>query len=236
MREGATMNQVVRMPVDLDRWPQKVRAELSAMSFEGLRLRVAKEPRDFEIVSKLRADGFGRLFKESDPNEYAWIGETDFAKTCKVLIAEDVDGLPIATIRVQDGRQTLVELARFTPLEQLVDEADLPVAQFARLSAPKSPRSREAMFALFKSAWRWTRKEGIQSIVLATPRWSKPIYETLLFRDLGERAAFRHGYGTPTQHRTMLLNAQGAEELWRSHNHPLSKLFFDTCHPALELA
>ena len=213
------------------------RSNLSNVSFDDLQVRVASCARDFETVADLRARGFGRLLRNFAEAEYSWLGEADFADRSRVLIAESLaDGMPLATMRIQDGRWCPVELASLVPLETLLSPADRPIAQFARLSAPKSPRSRDAMFALFKSAWLWSRRQGIESIVLATPPWARPIYELLLFRDCGPDGTFQHGYGAPAQHRTMIFNAQNAEGFWRSKDHPLVDLFFDTVHPNLELA
>jgi hypothetical protein len=129
---------------------------------------------------------------------------------------------------------TRVELASIVPLETLVDKSDLPFAQLARLSVPKSARARDATYALFKSAWKWTAQQQIRSLVIATPAWSRPMYKDLLFRDLGPAGVFLLWYGASVEHRSMLLN--DLEQTWRKAGHPLSPLWFNSHHPQLDIS
>jgi len=138
-------------------------------------------------------------------------------------------------MRVQDGRRSELELAKFVPLLTLLKSEDLPVAQFARLSVVKSSHATEAMFGLFKAAWRWCYREHLQTIVIATPPWSKPIYDFMFFQHLGAEGEFEHEVAGGAQHVTMKLPVLDAESMWRRGQNPLCTVFFDTDHPSLAI-
>jgi len=91
------------------------------------------------------------------------------------------------------------------------------------------------MFGLFKAAWRWCYRERLQSIVIATPPWSKPIYDFMHFEHLGLNGVFEHTFAGGAQHVTMRLPVLDAESVWRHGQNPLSTMFFDTEHPNLSI-
>lgn len=136
-------------------------------------------------------------------------------------------------MRVQDGRAQALELRQLVRLDDLLPAAAWPAAQFARLAVLKGPRSVDFMFGLFKAAWRWCRRHGIESIVLASPPWAVPIYDFLQFRNLGSRGSFEHEYVGGVRHVSMLLPVR-AEAMWRAAGHPLCRPFVDEEHSDLE--
>jgi hypothetical protein len=91
------------------------------------------------------------------------------------------------------------------------------------------------MFGIFKAAWRWCLREGLESIVLASPPWARPIYDFMLFEHLGPEGEFEHALAGGAPHVSMRLPVKGAERLWRSADHPLCLSFFDTWHAQLEV-
>ena len=139
-------------------------------------------------------------------------------------------------MRVQDGRVSKLELGRFVPLANLLPPAGRPAAQFARLSVTKGPQAINAMFAMFKAAWSWCLLENIPNIVIATPPWSKHVYDFMLFDDLGVKGHFSHDFAGGALHVTMRLPVSRAEQIWRTAKNPLCEQFLDVTHPALILA
>ncbi len=204
------------------------------IDLEQIRVLRAQTPADFEIVRNIRAAGFGRVI--TDPlKQPAWIDEVDTLPGVFSLIGYDANNQPIATLRVQDERRGALELRKFVPLDDLLRPAERPVVQFARLSVIRSPQAVDAMFALFKAAWLWCRAEGLHTIVIATPSWSKPVYDFLFCEELGQDCEFVHHYAGGARHIVMKLPVQTAETLWRESNHPLSAAFLDVRHPDLAI-
>ncbi len=194
----------------------------------------AQTAADFEIVGNIRASGFGRVV--NDPaRQMTWIDEVDTLPGVFSLIGYDTDNQPIATLRVQDERRAPLELRKFVPLDDLLLPADRPAAQFARLSVVKSPQAVDAMFALFKAAWLWCREKDLQTLVIATPPWSKPVYDFVFFEHLGAKGAFCHQYAGGAQHVVMKLPVHAAESMWRAGDHPLCTAFLDIRHPNLAI-
>jgi hypothetical protein len=194
----------------------------------------ARSDADLEIVSNLRAAGFARIASDN-ARQVEWIDETDRSPGVFSLIGYDPNDQPVATMRVQDERQAPLELRKFVPIDALLTSTDRPAAQFARLSVVKSMQATEAMFGLFKAAWSWCRDEGLRSIVIATPPWSKPIYDFMFFEHLGPDGEFAHEFAGGANHVVMKLPVQAAETIWRRGQSPLCKEFFDTAHPQLSL-
>lgn len=196
----------------------------------GITVRRAVTDADFELVGQLRQTGFSRV---AGQEEAAWVDELDRSAGVFSLIAYNSLNEPVATMRVQDGRVADLELSRFVPLNTLLTARQKPAAQFARLSVVKGSQSTDAMFGLFKAAWRWCLRERLQSIVIATPPWSKMIYDFMFFEELGPDGRFNHEFANDALHASMLLPVAEAEEIWRVGRSPLCEQLFDIEHPDL---
>src|SRR5690606_25335877 len=123
----------------------------------------ATTPEDFETVARLRQAGFGRL----DPGKaetVQWVDESDHKPGVFSLIGCNAQGVPLATLRVQDGRHVPLELEHFVSLSGHLGPEEFPASQFARLSVIKGERSTDAMFGVFKAAWHWCYREGLRTI------------------------------------------------------------------------
>jgi len=205
----------------------------------GIIVRKAATDSDFQIVARLREDGFSRIPLTTPSNgtkaHTCWIDELDRQPGVFSLIGYACAGKPVATMRVQDGRVSPLELARFVPLDSLLSGEEKPAAQFARLSVTKRNQAADVMFGLFKAAWGWCLREGIPSIVIATPPWSKPVYDFMFFEDLGIRGHFSHAFAGYALHVAMRLPVSSAEQIWRAGASPMCKQFLDVTHPALIL-
>lgn len=206
-------------------------ARYAMVTLDEVSVRRAETDTDWAAVAALRRAGFSRV-TDADPEQIAWLDEVDSQPGTFSLIAR-IKGEDVGTLRVQDGRAGPVELTRFVDFMPLLRDDEVPVAQFARLSMLKTPHSPEAMFGLFKAAWRWCFLEGHRAIVIATPIWSKPIYDFMFFRGLGEGGEFEHPFARKAIHYTMVLPAQDAEVIWRAGKQPLCMQLFDIEHPNL---
>jgi hypothetical protein len=222
------------MPMDALPAPQSLRRsryeKYGRVHLRDVRVRRAVSTADFQIVESLRAAGFGRIAGDS---ARTWVDESDCAPGVFSLISYDVSGQPLATMRVQDGRRARLELASFVALDALIPADELPAVQFARLSVIRGSQATEAMFGLFKSAWSWCYREKLRTIVIATPRWSKPIYDFMLFENLGPNGEFEHALAGGARHVTMKLPVVELEALWRPRKWPLCTVFFENQHPNL---
>ena len=209
-------------------------ARYAAICLEHVSVRRATTAEDWSQVGELRAAGFSRVGngERTSARPIAWVDDGDHADGTFSLLGVDATGETLATLRVQDGRAGSVELSKFVPLEELLKPAERPYVQFARLTARKAPGSLDVMFGLFKAAWRWCLAEGLETIVIATPPWSRPIYDFMHFEERGPSGRFRHRLAGSAEHVTMTLPVQGAETLWRRRRQPLSGLFFDVDDPA----
>lgn len=198
----------------------------------GITVRKAVTEADFELVGHLRQAGFSRV---ADNAATAWVDDFDRSPGVFSLIAYNSLNEPVATMRVQDGRVSELELARFIPLDTLLNEEYKPAVQCARLSVIKGYQSTDAIFGSCKAVWLWCLSKGLESIVLATPPWSKPIYDFMLFDDLGTQGHFPHKFVGGTLHITMALSVRKAETVWRKRCNPLCRQMFDVEHPSLIL-
>lgn len=208
-------------------------ARYATVTLDAVSVRRAESDADWDTVAALRRAGFSRV-TDADPESVAWLDEVDRQPGTFSLIAR-INGEDVGTLRVQDGRQGPVELTRFVNFMPLLRDDEKPVAQFARLSMLKTAHSPEAMFGLFKAAWRWCLLQGHGAIVIATPIWSKPIYDFMFFRGLGPDGEFAHPFARKAIHYTMVLPAQGAEVIWRAGEQPLCTQLFDIEHPSLAI-
>jgi hypothetical protein len=207
-------------------------ARYSSVDLGPIVVQRASTPEHFEIVAGLRAAGFGRVTTEKAQNA-SWIDEADRAPGVFSLIGYGGDHVPVATLRIHDGRTAPLELGKFVPIDALLQPADKPVAQFSRLSVAKSPNATAAMFGLFKAAWRWCLAEEIATIVIATPPWSRLIYDFLLFEPLGPEGEFRHAFAGGAPHVVMKSSVPTVEAHWRAAHHPLWNQICNIRHPNL---
>lgn len=207
------------------------------VNLAGVEVRRATTESDFETVARLREAGFSRVGRKGRTTGRASESLDDLDRQPGVfsLIGFNDSGEPIATMRVQDGRVSTLELDRFVPLESLLLPEHKPAAQFSRLSVMKEVQSTNVMFALFKSGWRWCLTERVSSIVIATPPWSRPIYDFMFFDDLGPKGHFSHEFAAGALHVTMRFSVDKATGILRAGACPLCEQFFDIQHPALEI-
>jgi hypothetical protein len=189
-------------------------------------VRRAETDADWELVARLRRDGFTRV--PGVAAEGPWLDELDRGEAAFSLLGFALDGTPLATMRVQDGRRGPLELRRF------VDVAEPGAVQFGRLSVLRSGESVHVLFGMCKAAWKWSFDEGLETILLTSPPWARGIYEFMHFESLGEAGRFRHPFAGGTWHETMKLPVQTAEAVWRGQGHPLSDAFFAVHHPMLQ--
>ena len=195
-------------------------------------VRRAVSAADWELVARLRKDGFTRV-----PGVDAhgpWVDELDQSPASFSLLGFALDGTPLATMRVQDGRHGPLELARFIDIDTVLRPDEQPAAQFGRLSVLRSPENTHVMFGIFKAAWQWCFREAMQTIIIASPAWSKSIYEFMHFDSAGEAGQFRHHYAGGARHETMMLPIPALEARWRSRDMPLSDQYFAVHHPMIE--
>ena len=198
-----------------------------------IQVKRATSQTDFDLVAELRRSGFSRVIGNKEARAISWIDQTDRSPGVFTLLGFSSQGQAIATMRIQDSRIGSLELQRFVDVETLISHEDKPVAQFSRLTASKGEQSVSAMFGLFKAGWLWCMKEQLKSIVIATPHWSKPIYDFMLFNDLGPLGRFKHQFAGDSEHVTMKLPVQEAEYIWRRGGQPLCAQFTEIEHADL---
>ena len=214
----------VSRPGPSARWSRYANVTLNSMAV--IRVQSGEE---FRQVAKLRQEGFGRLAGASSTPE--WVDASDHAAGTFSLLALSPNGEYIATLRIQDSRATALDLATRVRLDSILSPAHWPAVQFSRLCVSKHAEGYEAMFSLFKAAWRWSFVNGLRSILIASPPWARPIYDFMCFDELGPAGRFLHELAGGAEHVTMRLDVQGAESIWRAHGQPLCTTFFDVEHP-----
>jgi hypothetical protein len=86
----------------------------STINLAGITVRKAVTEADFEVVARLREEGFSRIAPKSGvPSHNGWIDDVDRQLGVFSLIGYNSAGEPVATMRVQDGRISTLELGRF---------------------------------------------------------------------------------------------------------------------------
>lgn len=207
------------------------------VTLEGVRVRVASTEEDFSLAAELREAGFSRVSNRDSRacSSALWLDASDRRAGVLVLLGYDCAHKAVATLRVQDSRVGSVELQSRVDLSSAVSCSEWPVAQFSRLSSIKSARTTDVLFGLFKAAWHWCLVGGIETIVIATPPWSKPIYEFMCFQEFERSLRFRHELAGNVEHSCMKLPVHGAEAIWRAAHQPLCRQFFDMQHADLRI-
>lgn len=204
------------------------------VSLAGVGVRKALSADDWVLVEAIRTSAFSRLERRGARRSLrSWLDATDTRPGTFSLIGFARNHEPIATLRVQDGRAGPLELSEHLPLDVLLKPQERPAAQFARLAALRHAESLDVMFGLFKAAWRWCLGQQMRSIVIATPPWTRPIYDHLCFSECVRDFSFLHPMSTRAPHAVMTLSVGGAEATWRRLHRPLVSQFFETDHPAL---
>lgn len=205
-------------------------AQLAALDFGGFTARRATMA-DLPAIAALREAGFGRTLRGHVEKPACWLDGWDVAPGAHNVVAE-ADGRIVAAMRLSDSRFGPLELAGMVDLPALLPGRHLPLLQCARLCAAPHPRRMEALFALQKAMWRRALKDGVQSLVLATPYWSRWMYEALQFTDLGDAAGFTHPL-TGVPHRVMIFDVPSAQARLEGAGNPLAAQLFRTIHPGL---
>ena len=215
------------------------RQQLAALDFGGFRVRRAAGADDLAVIAAQRAESFGRVIRNQRPvgaSHDGWLDKIDHHPATGLLLLEEATtGTPIASMRVQDSRAGPVELARLVELGALVPGREWPLLQCARLAAVRHPKRMAALFALMKAMWRRALADGVQNLILATPYWSRWMYEALQFTDLGDAAAFAHPL-SGAAHRVMLFDVPSAQSRLEGAGNPLAAQLFHTQHPLLDFA
>lgn len=203
------------------------------VDLSGVLVRQCENDFDSGEVERIRSAAFSRLLARRALVPQSWLDAADLSDGTLLLLGHARSGEAIATLRVQDGRAGPLELTRHVSLHQLSECLPRAMAQFARLAAVRHPEAMDVMFGLFKAAWQWCFRNGLEQIVIATPPWTRPIYDHLCFEDAGDGGRFRHPVSTRGLHSTMHFGVQTAERRWRSVQHPHCRQFFEEDHPLL---
>lgn len=209
------------------------RSSSRSLSLERVSVKRARMAADFEAVSELRMTGFSRISR-CDIRNMNWIDESDLNPSNICLIAYDHTDCPIGTLKITDGRANQLELEKYVHVTEFLPNTYFPLCQYSRLSVLKGPDSLNAMVGLFKSAWSWSRSERLTTIIIATPPWSKHIYDKMCFTDIGPIGEFEHPLAGNAHHVVMTLPVDDVPVLWRKSSSDWVEQFFETEHLNLE--
>lgn len=114
VRDGSIFSTYTNMPGS----PSPLTKRFANVNLDAIQVRKAVTEADFEIVARLREAGFSRIGGNAPSNGDApqWVDNWDRQPGVFCLIGYNDAGEPVATMRVQDGRVSTLELARFVPL------------------------------------------------------------------------------------------------------------------------
>ncbi len=209
-------------------------ARLTALDFGGFHAARVVTAADWAAVAAMRAAGFGRTLRPRMAAPSAWLDGWDHAGNAHVAVVRETPHGPIlASMRLLDSRAGELELATHVDLQALLPAACWPLRQAARMCAISHVRRVEALFALQKAIWARALRDGVQTLILATPYWSRWMYEALQFTDLGDAAMFSHPL-TGALHRVMIFHVPSAQSRLEAAGNPLSRQLFRTSHPTLD--
>lgn len=224
------MNSENSDPIVVSKAVAKRFSRFAEADFTGVKVWQADSEEDWKNVAMLRRHGFDRNGRKGSK----WVDDSDFVDETLVLLAAKSHTAPVATLKLQNGIVSGIELEEHINLDFLIFENERPLVQFSRLSVSKGDSSISIMFALFKSAWLWCFINRLESIVISSPPWAKAIYQFMAFRDYGSAGEFIHPLLPKVVHSTMLLPIQNAEEVWRQAGVPLCEQIWEREHPDLE--
>ncbi len=201
-----------------------------AVDLAGIRVRRAVTSADFSLVADLRRASAPRLsFRPAQE----WLDALDYSLQTFSLIAYDETGAPAATLRIQDGVASDLEMARIIPLDAVLTIRQMPVVQLGRFGIADLDRGSDAMAALFKAAWVWCLECEIANMLAAVPAWLQPLCTALTFEKAGGEEALPEIYLGGVWHTVMILPVRRLITVWEEARHPLAEQFLRTAHPDL---
>ena len=201
-----------------------------AVDLTGIRVRRAVSGADFVLVANLRRASAPRMFARPTGE---WLDSLDYSLHSFCLIAYDESDEPVATMRIQDGPVSELQLARLIPLDAVLTPGQMPVVEFGRFGVVSASRGADAMAALFKAAWVWCLECEVRNILVAAPEWLKPLCEALTFENPGKPEALPDIYCGGIWYSAMILPPSRLIDTWGKAHHPLADQFLRTAHPAL---
>lgn len=196
----------------------------------GIRVRRAITGADFTLVADLRRTSAPR---QAIRPVGEWLDALDYSLRTFCLIAYDDAGEPVATMRIQDGLASELEMARIIPLDAILTAAQMPVVQLDRFGMAGVTRGIDAMAALLKAIWVWCLECEVKNMLVAAPTWLKPLCESLTFEPVGKPETLPEIYTGGVWHTAMILPVRRLIDTWATERHPFAEQFLRTAHPEL---
>lgn len=191
--------------------------------------------RALQEVANLRAATYGKHM----PDLAATLGEpepADFSRGCEVFVARSkLDNSLLGTLRTHANvynplpLQASIELPERFRRTRMVETTRLCVKGGLGASVVRN--------TLFKAMHQYCLDQDVDWMVVAARRHVDRIHDSLLFTDVKEPRMYypmAHAGGVP--HRVLSFSPRGAEQLWRSKQHPLYRFIFETHHPDIDLS
>ena len=203
---------------------------------ESLPFRVEIASRQqLQDVADLRVATYGKHL----PALAATLGQPESADVtlgCEVFVARSkLDGSLLGTLRTHSNVFSPLPLQASMELPERFDGTRM--VETTRLCVKGGPGASTVRSALFKAMHRYCLAQNVDWMLAAARQPVDRIHDSLLFEDVNEPHVYfpmAHAGGVP--HRVLSFSPSGAEQLWRSHQHPLYRFIFETHHPDLDLS
>lgn len=191
--------------------------------------------RELRDVAKLRAATYGKHL----PDLAASLSEpepADYSRGCEVFVARSkLDNSLLGTLRTHANVFNPLPLQASIELPERFRETRM--VETTRLCVKGGLGASTVRNALFKAMHQYCLDQNVDWMVVAARRHVDRIHDSLLFEDVKEPHVYfpmAHAGGVP--HRVLSFSPSGAEQLWRTHQHPLYRFIFETHHPDLDLS
>ncbi|MFN3790308.1 N-acyl amino acid synthase FeeM domain-containing protein [Massilia sp.] len=225
---------VVSHPADAARATREARAAGRAIERLPFTIRRVETEADLLKAVKIRHAAYARHVPDF-ARSLALPEAADYEDDTIVLLAESkLDGSPIGSTRIRTnlfrplGVEESVVLPSWLQGRRLVEAT--------RLGIDEGRTGRVVKMALIKACFMYCEDNAIDySVATGRPPVDRQ-YEQLLFSDVfPEQGAvpLRHVGNLP--HRVMAFEIASFEQRYRDARHPLSKFFFDTQHPDIDV-
>ena len=212
------------------------RSHFAVQPEESLPFRVEIASREqLQEVAYLRAVTYGKhlpalgaLLSRPEP--------ADVALGCEVFVARSkLDGSLLGTLRTHANVDKPLPLQASLELPERFSGTRM--VETTRLCVKGSPGASIVRSALFKAMHQYCLDQTVEWMLAAARRPVDRIHDSLLFVDVKESRVYypmAHAGGVP--HRVLSFSPANAEQLWRTHQHPLHRFMFETDHPDIDLS
>lgn len=191
-------------------------------------VRLARSDADYEKALEVRRRGYAKIVPPGTDVRDRF----DRLPNCFILLAEDLSGNPVGTMRLLHRPAGPVETATYVDLSQHSGLDDC--LEGTKFSIPVFPGSAMTKLAIWKAGYLLALALQTKALMVNVRPSAKRDYEALLFEDTG--ISFNHPLDAQQRpHTVMRFDLETAKARYRAGGHKWHDFFFVQKHPQIRL-